>query len=182
MFLLLTPTDDQLYIYLYGFVVVIYVRVYISSLCSLVHLCIDVLAVWNYCTLSQKTIGMFAFGIYDKDHSGNLSPSEVEKMIRDIYGKKADTSVDVKHVCAELKKMGKNEKLDDLRFNMFAQTHHNLLYPAWFFQEQLQQHVINQSFWGKKTIQRSERSSQGYASLDQIIGKDYSSKKRFSVG
>jgi Ca2+-binding EF-hand superfamily protein len=55
-----------------------------------------VLAVWNYCSLDQRTIGMFAFEIYDKDQSGNLSPGEVEKMIRDIYGKKADTSMDVK--------------------------------------------------------------------------------------
>jgi hypothetical protein len=39
---------------------------------------------------------MFAFEVYDKDHNGNLSPKEVEKMIHDIYGKKADTSLDVK--------------------------------------------------------------------------------------
>ena len=59
-------------------------------------LLVDVLCIWNYCTLDQKTIGMFAFEIYDKDRNGTLSPKEVEKMIRDIYGKKADTSMDVK--------------------------------------------------------------------------------------
>ena len=32
-------------------------------------------------------IDMFAFDLYDKDSSGELSPSEVERMLQDIYGK-----------------------------------------------------------------------------------------------
>ena len=34
------------------------------------------------------TTDMFAFDLYDKDSSGELSASEVARMLQDIYGKK----------------------------------------------------------------------------------------------
>jgi hypothetical protein len=128
---------------------------------------------------------MFAFSIYDKDCSGNLSPSEVEKMIKDVYGKKADTSLDVKHCCAELKQMGKHEVLDDVRFNIFGQTHHNLMYPAWHMQDMLSTGIVNQSFWGKQRAIRQARSNKHYVPLNDFLGvknEELSSNKRFQVG
>ncbi len=41
-----------------------------------------VLALWNYCTLSPATLDKFAFGLYDKDSSGNLSVNEIDVMIK----------------------------------------------------------------------------------------------------
>jgi Ca2+-binding EF-hand superfamily protein len=50
-----------------------------------------VLSLWNYCTLSRVTLGMFAFDLYDRDSSGVLEPDDINKMCRDIYGKSANT-------------------------------------------------------------------------------------------
>lgn len=36
--------------------------------------------------------GMFAFDLYDRDSSGVLEEDDLNKMMRDIYGKHADGS------------------------------------------------------------------------------------------
>ena len=38
------------------------------------------------------TLGMFAFDLYDRDTSGVLEEKDVDMMMRDIYGKEANTS------------------------------------------------------------------------------------------
>lgn len=45
-----------------------------------------VISLWNYCTLSRDTLDLFAFDLYDQDHSGLLSLEEVQQMLKDIYG------------------------------------------------------------------------------------------------
>jgi serine/threonine-protein phosphatase 2B regulatory subunit len=50
-----------------------------------------VLSLWNYCTLTRVTLGMFAFDLYDRDSSGLLEEKDILMMLRDIYGKKAET-------------------------------------------------------------------------------------------
>jgi serine/threonine-protein phosphatase 2B regulatory subunit len=50
-----------------------------------------VLSLWNYCTLTRVTLGMFAFDLYDRDSSGLLEEKDIIMMLRDIYGKKAET-------------------------------------------------------------------------------------------
>jgi serine/threonine-protein phosphatase 2B regulatory subunit len=47
-----------------------------------------VLSVWNYCTVGDASLDIFAFDLYDTDSSGVLSPSEMANMLQDIYGKK----------------------------------------------------------------------------------------------
>lgn len=37
-------------------------------------------------------VGMFAFDLYDRDASGVLEEKDVDLMMRDIYGKEANTS------------------------------------------------------------------------------------------
>jgi serine/threonine-protein phosphatase 2B regulatory subunit len=45
-----------------------------------------VLSLWNYCSLSNATLDIFAFDLYDRDSSGQLSGAEVDGMLRDVYG------------------------------------------------------------------------------------------------
>jgi hypothetical protein len=83
-------------------------------------------------------------------------------------------------VTSELKKMGKDERLDAGRFNMFAQTHHNLLYPAWHMQDLLQSAIVNTSFWQKKMMQRKEWSHGTYNSLARILGHKHLASERYN--
>ncbi|RYG69502.1 hypothetical protein EON64_02535 [archaeon] len=48
-----------------------------------------VLSIWNYCTLSQATLALFAFDLYDADRTGFLSPVEIEGILKDLYGSEA---------------------------------------------------------------------------------------------
>lgn len=51
-----------------------------------------VLSIWNYCTLSQATLALFAFDLYDADRTGFLSPAEIEGILKDLYGSEAASS------------------------------------------------------------------------------------------
>lgn len=55
-----------------------------------------VVALWNYCTLSHSSLIIFAFDMYDTDETGELSPSEVELMLKDLYGENAATHAQAK--------------------------------------------------------------------------------------
>lgn len=55
-----------------------------------------VVALWNYCTLSHSSLIIFAFDMYDTDETGELSPSEVELMLKDLYGENATTHAQAK--------------------------------------------------------------------------------------
>jgi Ca2+-binding EF-hand superfamily protein len=43
-------------------------------------------------TIAYDAKGMFAFDLYDRDSSGLLEEDDLNKMMRDIYGKNADSS------------------------------------------------------------------------------------------
>jgi serine/threonine-protein phosphatase 2B regulatory subunit len=45
-----------------------------------------VMSLWNYCTLTSATLELFAFDLYDKDSTGELSVEEVHQMLQDMYG------------------------------------------------------------------------------------------------
>jgi Ca2+-binding EF-hand superfamily protein len=44
-----------------------------------------VLTVWNYCTLSPTTLGMFSFDLYDEQKTGVLSLDDLDTMLREIF-------------------------------------------------------------------------------------------------
>lgn len=52
-----------------------------------------VISAWNYCTLGNTTLALFAFDLYDRDNSGDIGAEEVEMMLRDIYGRKYKTNL-----------------------------------------------------------------------------------------
>lgn len=45
-----------------------------------------VLSLWNYCSLSHDNLIVFAFDMYDRDSSGFIDCSEIEKLLLDVYG------------------------------------------------------------------------------------------------
>lgn len=54
-----------------------------------IDFCEYVLSLWNYCTLSRTTLGVFAFDLYDRDRTGILEQDDIDRMVKDIYGNTA---------------------------------------------------------------------------------------------
>ena len=46
-----------------------------------------VLSLWNYCSLGQSSLVVFAFDLYDRDNGGSIAADEAVKMLKDVYGK-----------------------------------------------------------------------------------------------
>ena len=51
-----------------------------------------VVALWNYCTMGKSALTIFAFDLYDTDGSGEIELDEVERMLKEVYGKAFKTS------------------------------------------------------------------------------------------
>eukprot|EP01041_Mallomonas_annulata_P012097 gene12097-25376_t len=51
-----------------------------------------VLVIWNYCTLGKTGLGLFAFDLYNKDGSKELTASELRNMLQDLYGANYQTN------------------------------------------------------------------------------------------
>ncbi|CAM9642717.1 unnamed protein product, partial [Hapterophycus canaliculatus] len=61
-----------------------------------------VLATWNCCTMDHDSLVRFAFDLFDRDRSGAIEATEVEAMLREIYG---DTFADSPTAALTLKRV-----------------------------------------------------------------------------
>jgi hypothetical protein len=114
---------------------------------------------------------MFAFDLYDKDSSGELSGGEVARMLRDIYGKN-----EVKHnfnainVAKDLKVIEDSGKLLNLReFSDFVKTRQALLFPAFQMQASLRRKIMGERFWEDHANKRIRFTNGKYISVGQFI-------------
>eukprot|EP01033_Poteriospumella_lacustris_P012764 gene12764-9123_t len=113
-----------------------------------------VVALWNYCTLSHSSLIIFAFDVYDTDETGELSPSEVELMLKDLYGENAATHAQAKVIRKELQAMDSRHFLTIDKFREFVRSHPALLFPAFQMQLALQQAVLGVGFWERCSAKR----------------------------
>lgn len=107
-----------------------------------------VVAMWNYCTLGKAALILFAFDLYDNDNSGKIDISEIQLMLKEVYGKDQKDSQQARNVMTQLQKYGKGEEeIDKEAFSEFVRRNPALLYPAFQLQQQLQKKVMGLGFW-----------------------------------
>eukprot|EP01038_Epipyxis_sp_PR26KG_P009776 gene9776-13151_t len=128
-----------------------------------------VLSLWNYLTLSNATLVLFAFDLYDKDSSGVLSFSEIEIMLRDIYGKNVEKNYHSKAILADLVAMDRMEDVDIDAFSKYVKLHQAMLFPAFQMQQQLQRKFFGTSFWERQGSKRIQLSKGKYVSVAQFM-------------
>jgi len=135
-----------------------------------------VVAAWNYCTLSKGTLVMFAFDLYDDDHSGFIDGEEVEAMLRDVYGREFSSAPQANHIIVSLRKMSEESgrsdlsiKIDHAEFFDFCRNHPGLLYPAFRLQNQLRAKILGEAFWDEKASARLFLSDGKYISAARLL-------------
>ena len=123
-----------------------------------------VLSVWNYCTFNKYSLIRFAFELYDEDDSGFIDTSEMEGLLRDVYGKRAlKTNRHAVFVLEKIKTIGGGADMEIpyRTFLGFANQHPALLFPAFHLQFGLQQKILGSKFWEsmEKRRRKIERSA-----------------------
>jgi serine/threonine-protein phosphatase 2B regulatory subunit len=118
-----------------------------------------VMSMWNYCTLGKSALVLFAFDLYDGDNSGFIDPEEVSTMLKDVYGRRFQTSKMAKKIymkltdaAADISKDG--GEVNITKFNDFCKRHPALLYPAFVFQTELQVRCMGPAYWHSKAYKR----------------------------
>ena len=128
-----------------------------------------VLSIWNYCTLTQASLDLFTFDLYDEDGTGILSIDEVHNMLKEIYGKHFEKNPRARQIEHELMKIDKARDLNIEAFQMFVKTHHNLLFPAFQLQQQMQKHIMGPGFWRKASNRRIQLSKGQYITMAELM-------------
>jgi Ca2+-binding EF-hand superfamily protein len=113
-----------------------------------------VVAMWNYCTLSRSSLIVFAFDLYDTDETGELSPPEIQEMLKDLYGEHANTNAHAKHVRKEILSLDRRTFFTIDKFRDFVRSHPALLFPAFQMQLALQTAIMGVSFWTRCSTKR----------------------------
>ena len=111
---------------------------------------------------SLPGVCLFAFDLYDSDSSGYIETHEVERMMRDIYGKKMGNNALAQKVLRQLEGASGAQRSEDgeeveisvAQFEKFSRTHPAMLYPAYTFQWNLQRKVLGPGFWRGKAKAR----------------------------
>ena len=137
-----------------------------------------VACLYNYCTLNKSTLILFAFDLYDADGSGVIDHTEVQQLLREVYGKNFDASPHASHI---LRRIGGKEGLADgvtpRAFDAFCRRHPALLFPAFQFQQILRKRVLGVSFWeraAEKRVQGRDRK-RGQETLGEALRAELSS-------
>jgi len=124
---------------------------------------------WNYCTVGDASLDLFAFDLYDEDGSGRLGQDELVQMLKDIYGRNYKNNQQAKMVEAELKKLDGKKGLNIEVFRTFARTHRGLLFPAFKLQRQLQSAVLGEAFWETASNRRVQLSKGKYMKMADLM-------------
>uniref|UniRef100_A0A7S1UAP5 EF-hand domain-containing protein n=1 Tax=Phaeomonas parva TaxID=124430 RepID=A0A7S1UAP5_9STRA len=133
-----------------------------------------VVSVWNYCSLSQASLSMFAFDLYDRDGSGEIDTCEVEEMLQDIYGAEWKAHQPARRVMNSVERLRLEEGEEEVcitpaTFSSFTKHHTELLRPAFRMQRILQEKICGVDFWKKCSSERQEIGNGKYITVNHIL-------------
>ena len=133
-----------------------------------------VIALWNYCTMGRPALTLFAFDLYDDDGSGELELGEIEKMLKEVYGKSYKTSDSAKRVMKKIEELTDEDAFESVsvkEFSKFCDHHPSLLFPAFKFQIDLCQKILGTAFWEKAALSRIKMTSGQNLTVTQLLKK-----------
>lgn len=119
-------------------------------------------SLYSYCTADKYGLIAFAFRLYDTDSSGLLDLSELEQMIREVWGEDYKNNKRAKAVMAKIqlnaekdpKFSNKDGEVAEPVFTSFARANPALLFPAFQLQLELQERIMGLKFWRRNTKKR----------------------------
>lgn len=123
---------------------------------------------------------MFAFDLYDNDNSGEIDLSEVELLLKEVYGREFQSSTHAQTIMAKLRgsELGMERNINVDKFREFCRTHPAVLYPAFVLQTQMQEKILGPRFWSSCSNARVELSSGKYVDIAAILQAHVNEKAR----
>ena len=131
-----------------------------------------VVASWNYCTMSKTALTKFAFDLYDDDGSGAIDMDEMERCLKEVYGKEYKKSENAKRVKKSIKKLIFEAQIEEISlkdFNEFCDHHPGLLFPAFKFQIDLKREIVGSKFWSRASDTRVKLTNGKQVSVQDIL-------------
>ncbi len=131
-----------------------------------------VVALWNYCTMGKSALTIFAFDLYDTDGSGEIELDEVERMLKEVYGKNFKTSRVAQQLLHKLTvtcELDHGGAISVEKFNHFCTRHPGLIFPAFRFQIELQEKLCGKPFWARASGTRVKLSNGANLTVQQLL-------------
>lgn len=126
-------------------------------------------ATWNYCSLSKDALHQFAFDLYDRDGSGDISKAEMFDLCKEVFGTAWETSKSTKHLAKNIFSYSSDSECISFEdFREVARNHQTLLFPAFKLQSLLRKRVIGETYWEGLSLQRTSREADPTSRRDLI--------------
>lgn len=108
---------------------------------------------WNFLTIQKEYLGLFAFLLFDTDHTGYLDSEEMVELIYTIHNTKNTRQKTIGQVVEKLRST--KEIYNDVKFEQWIRSHMSLMEPIQILQRNLRMHIIGEKFWNDLTDTRS---------------------------
>ena len=125
-----------------------------------------VVNLWEYCSLSPRSLANFAFRIFDKNNNTELSLSEVFGIVQCIYGPQFDQNEEIRKVIDDIVHTRGSQPILEEDFTSLAQDHPILLLPAFTIQQILRKRVCGLAWWKEISQYREENNMQEQSILE----------------
>jgi hypothetical protein len=104
-------------------------------------------------TIQKESLGLFAFLLFDTDHTGSLDAEEMVELIYTIHNIKNTRQKTIGQVVEKLR--ANKDIFTEAKFEQWIRSHMSLMEPVQILQRNLRQHIIGEKFWGDLTDTRS---------------------------
>jgi Ca2+-binding EF-hand superfamily protein len=135
-----------------------------------------VLSFWNVCTLNKETLYSLAFNLWDADSSGGISPKEINKALKEVYGKDKEFSEQDLEKVIRKSVAGRNFQKDitaegiiirEQDFYLFTKHRPQLMQPALQLQHAMMTSVLGKGFWDAQALKRKKMIDEQTAGKNQ---------------
>ncbi len=127
-----------------------------------------VIAIWNYCTFDLPALVLFAFGLFDLDGSGFLDGSEVQQIVREVYGDTYENNARVQRI-VELIDSDGDGVISFREFQEFNRKYPAILFPAFKLQNHIRSKVFGVTWWERASEERRKMGGGRCRNIYEIL-------------
>lgn len=128
-----------------------------------------VIVLWNFCSLSEDNLAMFAFNLYDTNHNGIMSCDEASSMLTDLYGEYFFKSKVGQSLNKEIERLKSSEGVAISFWCEFCHTHPTVLAIAKTRQRVMRDKVLGYKRWISIMMTRTVLTGGKFMNLKDLL-------------
>jgi hypothetical protein len=124
---------------------------------------------WDFLSRDPKSLGSFAFHLFDQKNKGYISKAEVTELIEMLHHTTAAKHKAVNKIIADFCK----KSVDVQTFHDYCHSHEEVCLSLFGLQHSLRERILGNRFWEEMTLRRSKKPAQMKVTYMQDLLSEY---------